>query len=63
MANASAHASILQAIETGKEEARLVLGGHALDRPGYFIAPTIFDGVASRSFLGQEEIFGRDDNA
>ena len=58
VANASAHKSILQAIATGRSEARLVLGGNALDRPGYFIAPTIFDGVTSRSFLGQEEIFG-----
>ncbi len=58
VANEAAHAKILQAIETGKKEARLVLGGHALDRPGYFITPTIFDRVSSRSFLGQEEIFG-----
>jgi 1-pyrroline-5-carboxylate dehydrogenase len=58
VANASAHRSILQAIDTGRGEARLVLGGRALDRPGYFIEPTIFDGVAPRSFLGQEEIFG-----
>jgi 1-pyrroline-5-carboxylate dehydrogenase len=58
VANGGAHRKILEAIETGKKEARLVLGGDALDRPGWFIAPTIFDGVASRSFLGQEEIFG-----
>jgi 1-pyrroline-5-carboxylate dehydrogenase len=58
VANRGAHASILEAIETGKGEARLLLGGQALDRPGYFIAPTVFDGVASRSFLGQEEVFG-----
>ncbi len=58
VANQSAHASILKAIETGKGEARLLLGGQVLDRPGYFIAPTVFDGVVSRSFLGQEEVFG-----
>jgi 1-pyrroline-5-carboxylate dehydrogenase len=58
VANASAHRNILQAIATGRGEARLVLGGRALDRPGYFIEPTIFDGVTSGSFLGQEEIFG-----
>jgi len=58
VANKGAHASILKAIETGKGEARLLLGGHVLDRPGYFVAPTVFDGVVSRSFLGQEEIFG-----
>ena len=58
VANRPAYEKILEAIETGKKEARLVLGGHALDRPGWFVTPTIFDGVASRSFLGQEEIFG-----
>jgi len=58
VANESAFRGILTAIETGKGEGRLLLGGHALERPGYFVAPTIFDGVTSRSFLGQEEIFG-----
>lgn len=58
VANQKAQTTILKAIEQGKTEARLLLGGHPLDRPGYFVAPTIFDGVASQSFLGQEEIFG-----
>jgi 1-pyrroline-5-carboxylate dehydrogenase len=58
VASAKARAGILEAIERGRAEARLVQGGHALDRPGYYIAPTIFDQVASRSFLGQEEVFG-----
>ena len=58
VANRTAFQGILKAIETGKGEARLLIGGRALDRPGYFIAPTVFDGVASRSFLGQEEVFG-----
>jgi 1-pyrroline-5-carboxylate dehydrogenase len=58
VANQGAFSKILEAIETGKKEARLVLGGHPLDRPGWYVAPTVFDGVASRSFLGQEEIFG-----
>jgi len=58
VASAKAHAGILQAIERGRAEARLVAGGAAIDRPGYYIAPTVFDGVTSRSFLGQEEVFG-----
>jgi 1-pyrroline-5-carboxylate dehydrogenase len=49
---------ILKAIERGSREARLVIGGKALDRPGWYIEPTVFDGVESRSFLGQEEVFG-----
>lgn len=58
VANPGAQRSILAAIETGKGEGKLLLGGHALDRPGYYVAPTIFDGVKAGSFLEQEEIFG-----
>jgi len=58
VANRGAHQSILRAIETGKGEARLLAGGHALDRNGSFIAPTVFDRVQPGSFLEQEEIFG-----
>jgi 1-pyrroline-5-carboxylate dehydrogenase len=58
VANQGAQRSILAAIERGKREARLLLGGSALERPGWYVAPTIFDRVAPESFLGQEEIFG-----
>ncbi|MCU0292135.1 MAG: L-glutamate gamma-semialdehyde dehydrogenase [Thermoanaerobaculaceae bacterium] len=58
VANSSAYKSIQRAIGTGKGEARLLAGGNALDRDGYFIAPTVFDGVQPGSFLEQEEIFG-----
>src|SRR5262245_15761864 len=41
---------------------RLVAGGHKLSGPGYddgyYVEPTIFDGVDNASRLGQEEIFG-----
>ena len=41
---------------------RLVTGGHKLAgadyEHGYYVAPTIFDGVDNASRLGQEEIFG-----
>ena len=54
--------TILDYIETGKREARLVVGGHRLtggiyDR-GYYIEPTIFDVVGRRARIAQEEIFG-----
>lgn len=58
VANKGAFQDIQRAIERGKAEARLVLGGRRIDRDGYFIEPTIFDGVTSEGFLGQEEIFG-----
>lgn len=54
--------TVLRYIETGKKEARLLLGGERLsggayDR-GYFVAPTIFDHVKWDSVIAQEEIFG-----
>jgi 1-pyrroline-5-carboxylate dehydrogenase len=58
VANATAHRDILAALARGRTEARLVLGGDRIDRPGYYIQPTIFDGVKPGSFLEQEEIFG-----
>ncbi len=53
--------SILRYVETGKKEgASLVLGGGVppeLPR-GWFVQPTIFDGVANEMTIAQEEIFG-----
>ena len=50
---------ILNYIRLGKEEgARLVLGGERLDRPGYFIPPTIFADVTDDMTIAKEEIFG-----
>lgn len=58
VANKGAYRDILAGIETGKGEARLVHGGAAFDREGYFIQPTIFDGATAEGFLGQTELFG-----
>jgi len=48
---------ILQYIEIGKSEGRLVLGGRALPG-GYYVEPTIFADVAPTARIAQEEIFG-----
>lgn len=50
-------------IEIGKKEgARLLVGGGKPSNPelqrGYFVEPTVFDGVEQRMRLAQEEIFG-----
>jgi betaine-aldehyde dehydrogenase len=49
-------------IETGKKEARLVVGGGRLTdgdlAKGYFVAPTVFDGMSPDAKIAQEEIFG-----
>jgi aldehyde dehydrogenase (NAD+) len=40
------------------EGLRCLAGGNRLDRPGFFVAPTVFDRVPSGSRLAREEIFG-----
>jgi 1-pyrroline-5-carboxylate dehydrogenase len=54
----SARKSILNYIETGKKEGRMVAGGGAVPEGGYFIPPTIIADVESRARVFQEEIFG-----
>src|SRR5271168_4158133 len=58
--NEIAHKRVLDYIEIGKQEGRLLLGGHAVDTPekGYYIAPTIFADIAPTARLAQEEVFG-----
>jgi 1-pyrroline-5-carboxylate dehydrogenase len=53
-----AHAGILEYIETGSREGRVVLGGHAPKRDGWYIEPTIVADVAPTATIAQEEIFG-----
>ncbi|WP_160724447.1 alpha-ketoglutaric semialdehyde dehydrogenase GucD [Bacillus sp. USDA818B3_A] len=55
--------TVLSYIVKGKEEgAVLLLGGRKSEdtdlKNGYFVEPTIFEGVHSRMTIGQEEIFG-----
>ena len=40
------------------EGAELVSGGTRLDRPGFYMAPTIFAGVTDEMTIAREEIFG-----
>ncbi|MFN5769086.1 MAG: aldehyde dehydrogenase family protein [Pirellulaceae bacterium] len=50
---------IIGLIEKGKNEgARCLTGGHREGNAGYFIQPTIFDGVDDSMTIAQEEIFG-----
>jgi len=54
----SAMNSILKYIDTGKGEGRLLCGGGRMDRPGYFVEPTVIADVAPGAVIEQEEIFG-----
>jgi 1-pyrroline-5-carboxylate dehydrogenase len=58
--NEVAKERVLDAIEIGRQEGRVIVGGGALDTHtgGYFIAPTVIADVAPTSRLAQEEIFG-----
>ena len=51
----------MEYVEVGKKEgAKLVLGGERaqVGGKGYFMQPTIFDGVRNETRLAQEEVFG-----
>ena len=54
----SAMNGILNYIETGKKEGRVVHGGGRAPGDGYFIQPTIIADVAPQARISLEEIFG-----
>jgi len=56
--SARARETILNYIETGKKEGRLVSGGGAAPGEGYFIQPTVIADIDSKARIFQEEIFG-----
>ncbi|ROO87891.1 aldehyde dehydrogenase (NAD+) [Actinocorallia herbida] len=57
--NEAAVSRIMGMIERAQADgATLVTGGRRLDRPGYFIEPTVFAAVDPRSELAQNEVFG-----
>ena len=41
-----------------KEGGRVLCGGQALDRPGWFVTPTIIEGLGPQCATNQEEVFG-----
>ena len=50
--------SILEYIEYGKKDGRLITGGGRAPGEGYFIQPTVIADIKPKSKLEQEEIFG-----
>ena len=58
--SAAAHKRVMDYIQIGRSEGRLVLGGNAIDNGGggYYIEPTIFADVVPSARIAQEEIFG-----
>lgn len=57
--NKSAQDKIMQYIEIGKKQNKLVYGGNKLfEERGYYIEATVFENVKMDDVLAQEEIFG-----
>ncbi len=56
--NENAMKSILQYIEIGKKEGKLVAGGCRADGDGFYVQPTVFIDVDPKSRIAKEEIFG-----
>jgi len=56
--NMAAMNKILHYIDTGRREARLVVGGNRMGDHGYFVEPTVFADVDRKATIAQEEIFG-----
>ncbi|WP_044641987.1 L-glutamate gamma-semialdehyde dehydrogenase [Risungbinella massiliensis] len=53
-----AYNKILEYIEVGKSEGRLLAGGAKAEGNGYYIQPTVFADVEPHARISQEEIFG-----
>jgi len=56
--NAGAKKTILEYIETGRKEGRVIAGGAAAPGDGYFVQPTVIADIEAKDRLFQEEIFG-----
>lgn len=54
----NAYHKILEYIEIGKQEGRLLVGGGKAEGNGYYIQPTVFADVDHKARMMQEEIFG-----
>ena len=56
--SAKAEKSILEYIEIGKTEGKLLCGGEKAEGNGYYIKPTVFIDVDPMARISREEIFG-----
>ncbi len=56
--NERAQKRILGYVEAARQEGKVVVGGEAGPAGGFFVMPTIVDGVKSGAKIEQEEIFG-----
>jgi len=56
--NAAAQTKILEYVAIGRQEGKVVAGGEAGPAQGFFVMPTVVDGIRPSHRLAREEIFG-----
>lgn len=56
--NKTQYEKVLDLIADSRDRGKIIAGGYSLERPGYFIAPTIIRDMAEGSRLVDEEQFG-----
>jgi len=56
--NRAAYDKVMSYIDIGSGEGNLVCGGEASADEGYFVQPTIIEGVDPKARIAQEEVFG-----
>jgi 1-pyrroline-5-carboxylate dehydrogenase len=56
--NEKAQKKILEYVEIGRKEGEVVAGGEPGPGDGFFVMPTVVDGIARTDRLAREEIFG-----
>ncbi len=50
---------VVRALQRARDEGGHILcGGHALERPGWFVAPTVIEGLGPDTATNRDEIFG-----
>ncbi len=59
LASRAHYDKVLACIERARDEGgRVLCGGHAIDRAGWFVAPTVIEGLDCGCSTNREEIFG-----
>jgi 1-pyrroline-5-carboxylate dehydrogenase len=56
--NAGAQKKILEYVAIGRKEGKVLVGGKPGPKPGFFVMPTVIDGVRPNARIAREEIFG-----
>ncbi|MGH3088013.1 MAG: aldehyde dehydrogenase family protein, partial [Rubrobacteraceae bacterium] len=56
--NEKAQKKILEYVDIGRREGKVVAGGEPGPREGFFVMPTVVDGIEPEDRLAREEIFG-----